>query len=128
MDLSTVLPALFGELIPLSAIVLGIGIAFWGMYLGHQRKRMQFEERRLMIERGLTPPPIVDDERKRSPEGYLKNGIVLTFLGIGFAVATAITHNRGLVIAAAITGFLGLGYLVFYAIIRNQPPSVSPTA
>ena len=128
MDSLGVLIPIVGELIPLVAIVLGIGIAFWAMYLGHQRKRMQFEERRLMIERGLTPPPMVVDTPKRSPEGYLKNGIVLTFLGIGFAVATALVHNRGLTIAAAIVGFMGLGYLLFYALIRNRPPSLPPTA
>src|SRR5438105_11934204 len=105
-----------GALIPIVAIVMGIGMGAWSTYLQHQRKRMQFEERRLMIERGLTPPPILVDEPKKLPERYLHNGIVLTFLGIGFAVATALTHNRGLTIAAAIIGFLGLGYLVFYAI------------
>src|SRR5689334_24753621 len=70
---------LFGIFIPLSAIVLGIGLSFWQVYWNHQKRQLQYRERQLMIEKGMTPPPVlVEEERKSaSPEGSLRRGIVL---------------------------------------------------
>lgn len=130
---------IIGASIPLAAIVMGIGIAFWRMYLDHQRKRLQFEERRLMIERGMTPPPLPADPPRRSLESSLRNGIILVFLGLGLAVAYAVRQrgdlfgsqpaaNSGLAIAAPIVLLLGVGYLVYYAVARKQSRSLPPVA
>ncbi len=117
--------------IPLVAIVLGIGIAFWATYLDHQKKRLLFEERRLLIEKGMTPPPLsMDDRRCRSPEDSLRRGIIMVSLGIGLAIGFYILHNSeiggpphwGLGIAAAIVGSIGLGHLVYYFIARDRQP------
>ena len=43
------LTGLFGVMIPIVAIVLGIGVAFWAIYWGHQKKRLQYQERQLII-------------------------------------------------------------------------------
>jgi len=117
-------------LIPITAIVLGIGVAFWAIYWSHQKKRLQYQERQLMIEKGLTPPPVLldDDRAKTTPEDCLRRGVVQLFLGIGLAVGTAVLGNFmddrefvGLVaLAAAIVGFLGLGNLVYYFIARRK--------
>jgi hypothetical protein len=122
---------LFGIMIPLSAIVLGIGLAFWSMYLGHQRKRLQYQERQLMIEKGMVPPPaLLEDDRKRiTPEDCLRRGIILLFLGVGLALASVVLANFGgeeeLVwiagVAAAIVGSIGVGNLVYYFIARRKP-------
>jgi hypothetical protein len=127
---------LFGIMIPLSAIALGFGVAFWSIYWNHQKRQLQYRERQLMIEKGLVPPPILIEEKHRTtPEVSLHRGIVLLFLGIGLAVGTAILGNFfddrefvGIVaLAAAIVGFVGFGNLVYYFVARRKPEDTAPT-
>ena len=127
---------IIGALVPLAAIVMGIGVAFWRMYLDHQRRKLQYEERKLMIERGLTPPPLPPELPRRSLESSLRNGIVLVALGLGFAVVYVMRGGNllgqstgassGFAIAAPILFLLGVGYLVYYAIARKQARSAPP--
>jgi hypothetical protein len=130
---------LIGVSIPLVAIVMGIGIAFWRLYLDHERRKLQYEERKLMIERGLTPPPLPPDLPRRSLESSLRNGIILVSLGLGFAVAYVVRQggnlsaqptgaSNGFAIIAPILFLLGVGYLVYYAIARKQTRSAPPVA
>ena len=116
-------------MIPIVAIVLSTGLAFWWVYWNHQKRQLQYRERQLMIEKGLTPPPLLLEERTTiTPEGSLRRGTILLCLGIGLAVGTAILGNFfgdrefvGLVaLAAAIVGFIGLGNLVYYFIARDR--------
>jgi Domain of unknown function (DUF6249) len=127
------------DLVPLVAIVMGIGIAFWRMYLDHQQRKLQYDERRLMIERGLTPPPLPPDPPRRSLDSALRNGIILVCLGLGFAIAYAMRQggnlsaqssaaSNGFAIGAPILFLLGVGYLVYYAIARKHSRSVPPVA
>ncbi len=121
------LTGLFGVLIPILAVVLGIGLAAWSIYLEHQRKRLQYQERQLMIEKGMVPPPmLVDEEKHRSPDDRLRRGVVLVFLGAGLAGAGLILRGTveeelgGMLgAAAAIVAFIGAGNLVYYAIARR---------
>jgi hypothetical protein len=128
---------LFGIMIPLSAVVLGIGLSFWSMFLAHQRKRLQYQERQLMIEKGMVPPPelLEDDRTKITPEDCLRRGTILLFLGIGLALSAVVLANFGgeeeLVwiagVAAAIIGSLGVGNLVYYGIARRKPQDATRT-
>jgi hypothetical protein len=127
---------LFAILIPLSAIILGIGLAFWWVYWNHQKRQLQYRERQLMIEKGLPPPPLLLEERSAiTPEGSLRRGTILLCLGIGLAVGTAVLRNFmddrdfvGLVaLTAAIVGFIGLGNLVYYFIARRKPEDTART-
>jgi hypothetical protein len=128
---------LFGILVPLSAIVLGIGLAFWQIYWNHQKRQLQYRERQLMIEKGMTPPPILLEEERRSmsPEGSLRRGIVLVSLAIGLAAATIFLGSAGgprgamrfTGVAAAIVGSLGVGNLVYYAVARRKPEEPTRT-
>jgi len=122
---------IIGASIPLVAIVMGIGVAFWRMYLDHQRRKLQYDERRLMIERGMTPPPLPPDAPRRSLESSLRTGIILLSLGLGFAVAYLLRQGgeragNGFGVGAPLFIMLGLGYLVYYAIARRQARSVPP--
>jgi hypothetical protein len=122
---------LFGIMIPLTAIVLGIGLAFWSIYWNHQKRQLQYRERQVMIEKGLAPPPLLlEEEKKRvTPEDSLRRGIVLLSLGIGLAIGSAFlsTFDRGAGLmriaglAAAIVGSLGVGNLAYYFIARRKP-------
>ena len=128
---------LFGVMVPLSAIVLGIGLSFWQIYWNHQKRQLQYRERQLMIEKGMTPPPVlIDDERKSyTPESSLRRGIVLVSLAIGLTAAAIFLANaggsngtmRGIGVAAAIVGSLGVGNLVYYAVARRRPEDPART-
>jgi len=128
---------LFGIMIPLSAIVLGIGLAFWSVYWNHQKRQLQYRERQLMIEKGLTPPPqlLGDDRKGNTPEDSLRRGIVMLSLGIGLALAGVFLSTfeggvrgmRGMGVAAAIVGSLGVGNLVYYFIARRKPDDSART-
>jgi hypothetical protein len=128
MDAEALIPIL-ALLIPIIAIVMGIGIAFWFVYWDHQKKKLQYEERRLMIEKGMTPPPVFIDEEKKAvtPEQSLRRGLILCFLGVGFGIGYFIAGDMDggepgmlLGMAAAIVGALGIANLMFYLIARNR--------
>ena len=123
------LEGVLGVLTGLATIVLSLGIAFWAIYWDHQKKRLQYHERQLMIERGMTPPPVMPEEKKKiTPQDCLRRGTILTFLGLGFGAAAAVvTVASGeedlrwlLGVAGAIVGFLGLGNLAYYFIARRK--------
>jgi len=129
------LTGVLGVLTGLMSVILSLGIAFWAIYWDHQKKRLQYQERQLMIEKGLTPPSVLPDS-KLTPEGSLRRGTVLLFLGAGFGVGYVVLGQPGvdgppawlLGVVGAIVGFLGLGYLAFYFIARRNPPGRETTA
>jgi hypothetical protein len=134
------LTGVIGVLTGLMTVVLSLGIAFWAIYWNHQKKRLQYQERQLMIEKGMTPPPVLPEQDKTvKPEDALRRGIVLVFLGLGLGVAAPIARLLvedelgGLLgIAAAIVTFIGFGNLVYYFIARRhrstdvQPNNATP--
>lgn len=123
-----------GIWIPLSAIVLSLGMGFWRIYWDFQRRRLEYEERRAMIEKGLTPPPLPAEPPRRrpwTPDESLRRGTIMLFLGAGFGASVfalrwteALANDKEvqglLAIAALIILFLGLGHLVYYAIVRKR--------
>jgi hypothetical protein len=115
-------------MIPIVAITLSLGVAFWSIYWDHQKKRLQYHERQLMIERGMTPPLELPEERKsyaRSPEDSLRRGTVMLFLGVGLGIGYIVLMNSGgppewiAGVAGAVVGFIGLGHLTYYFIARR---------
>ena len=118
-------------LIPIIAIVLGLGVGAWAIYWEYQKAKLRHEERRLMIEKGLPLPPDQDAEKKLvTPEDCLRRGVIMFFLGIGLGLAALVVHSALpaappawlLGVGAAIVGLLGLGYLVYFFIARNRAP------
>jgi hypothetical protein len=128
---------IFAIFIPLSAIVMGIGLAFWAVYWNHQKRQLQYQERQRMIEKGMVPPPmLLADERKTiTPEDCLRRGTILLFLGIGLALGTMVLANFtndeefvGIVgVASAIVGSLGVGNLVYSFIARRNSENTART-
>lgn len=123
------LTGVLGVLTGLATVVLSLGIAFWAIYWDHRKVRLQYQERQLMIEKGLTPPPVLPGRAKPTPEDCLRRGTVLLFLGVGFGAAAVVVFNAWpqeaefggvLGVTGAIVGFLGLGYLVYYFIARRK--------
>jgi uncharacterized membrane protein len=115
-------------LIPIVAIVMGIGIAMLALYIDYRKKREIFElhhkERMFAIERGMEVPPLppqllsgasAREARSLSgPADYLRRGLL--WLLVGLAVSAALAINRDIDSAAwgLIPVAVGLAYLIFY--------------
>ncbi len=86
-----------GELIPIIAIVLGIGIGMLAIYLDFRKKRELFQlyhaERMAAIEKGIELPPLPPDLLRdtRTPEArgarHRRFGFVLLFVGVAVGLA-----------------------------------------
>ena len=96
----------------IALVILGFGLAFWATYWDFRRRQLEFEERRLLIERGMQPPPI----EKRAPffthRRHLAFGIFHTSLGFPLLGTTAITGSSGAEYDAHIMA-VGLAFAVF---------------
>lgn len=114
-------------LIPIVAIVMGIGIAMLALWIDYKKKREIFElhhkERMYAIERGMEVPPLppqllsgatTREPRFTNPADYLRRGLL--WLLVGFAVSAALAINRDIDSAAwgLIPIAVGLAHLIFY--------------
>lgn len=128
-------------LIPIIAIIMVFSIPIVAIIMDYRKRALQAEERRAMIEKGMVPPDVVDDEaygqKSRSPEVLrnrsLRTGIILVSLGIGLGLAYVLltyvvesvflpARVVGMMAAgAAIIGFLGVGNLVYYKLSAPKP-------
>lgn len=117
------------NLVAIVAIIccIGLPIAF-GMYMGLVSSRASHKERMKLVEQGIIPPNHTN--RQATPNRFvlLRNGIVLLFLGLGFAVGHLMGGSLGggktafFIMAASILFFLGLGYLIYFLIMWRIAP------
>jgi hypothetical protein len=132
-------------LIPVVAIVGGLVIGAIAIITEHRRKQALLEERRLMIEKGLTPPPLGEhvlepggEAGTRSAiESSLRVGIITLFVGLGliafflvirFIVGAEFTVIPGPVIAllgpaGALVSLIGIGNLVYFWVASRRATS-----
>lgn len=127
----------FPVVIPLVGIVGGLSIPVIALLIDLQRRKMLHQERLLMIERGMVPPPLgADDRAALTPEARreksLREGIICIGVGAGLGLAAWLLQNvvahsfipRGLIgpasVAAAIVAFVGLANLVYFAVTRRR--------
>ena len=117
-------------MIPIVAIVMGIGVGMLSLLLDYRKKRdmfaMHHKERMAAIEKGMEVPPLPpeffqDMRRKRAPSDYLRRGLILLFLGVTVTGALYTTaHDAymwGLVLVA-----LGAAQLLFYFLEARKAP------
>jgi hypothetical protein len=128
-------------LIPIVSIIGGLSIAAIAILTEHRRKQAVLEERRLMIEKGMTPPPLdVDLLEKGRPAGTqatidasLRTGIITLFVGLGligaFLVMRYLAFTGGFLPrhvisllgpAGVLVALIGIGNLVYYWIARGR--------
>ena len=112
-------------MIPIVAIVMGIGIGMLSLFLDYRKKREMFamhhKERLAAIDKGMEVPPLPPEffgdirRRVRAPGDYLRRGLVLLLVGIAitFALYDTLRHNYlwGLVPTA-----MGVANLIYYYI------------
>ena len=80
----------------------------------------RFEERRLMIEKGMVPPEPQPPERWRRDD-FLRRGIVMFFLGIGLGITYYLLPESGnarwyVAFLSPGLALVGLGCLTYYGV------------
>jgi hypothetical protein len=128
-----------GIWIPIIAIAGSFAVPITAIVMDFRRRKLQYEERRAMIERGMELPPMPESRsdlfRWRDPaarrDRSLHAGVTMVFLGVGLAVAAWLLQNvvvnsfipRGLTgplaVGAAVVAFIGLGNLVYFAVSKK---------
>jgi len=113
-------------LIPIVAIVMGIGIAFWAIYWDYRTKQLRYRERELMLEKGIVPTETGEQKRPPTLEECLRRGIIMIFIGIGLGIGyLVLLRSWGppawlCGVGGAVVGLIGIGYLVYYGIARKH--------
>jgi hypothetical protein len=117
-----------GMMVPICAIVMGIGLAMFVVWLRYRRRRELYQlhhaERMAAIEKGIDLPPLPpeffqpDARWAGTGSSTLRRGMILLFLGIGVTIALLGTHEKswwwGLVPTS-----IGMGYLLLHRLERS---------
>jgi hypothetical protein len=122
----------FAVLIPITAIIMGIGWAMLSIWLDYRKKREIYQlyhaERLAAIEKGIDVPPLpVEFFQSRradesAPRRHRRFGLLLTFLGVALTVALWGTGQRGY-LWGLVPLAIGVAYLLSsFLEAREQPP------
>ena len=118
--------AIFGMLIPIVAIVMGIGLAMIGTVTSHRQRRTLIElhhrERLAAIEKGIEVPPPPEgllESKADSPHRHLLHGLVWLFVGIGLLFALP-RLDDDLELIGLIPGGVGVAYLIYYLAVGRK--------
>jgi hypothetical protein len=116
-----------GEMVPIIAIVMGIGIAMLGMWLDYRKKSEIFalhhKERMAAIEKGMEVPPLPPElfqRRSRAPSECLRRGLVWLAIGAALTTAMMIEEHRGAAYGL-IPAAIGIANLVYYFLQPRVP-------
>jgi hypothetical protein len=115
-------------MIPIVAIVMGVGIGMLGLFLDYRKKHAMFamhhQERMAAIDKGMEVPPLPpeffqDNRRRFSQADYLRRGLTLLLVGIVITAALydVARHNYlwGLIPVA-----MGVANLLFYFMVGRH--------
>jgi hypothetical protein len=125
------LPQITALMIPIVAIVMGIGIAMLALVLDYRKKRdmfaMHHKERLAAIEKGMEVPPLPPEffqngnRRSCTPATNLRRGLVCLLVGAAIMVALYNTLDRnylwGLIPVA-----IGIANLLTYLVESRKAP------
>src|SRR6478672_369560 len=130
-------PAILAVMIPIVAIVMGVGIGMLSIYLKYRKRKEMFvlfhQQRMAALDKGIDLPDIpdaffADDATVRSPRRDLLRGLVWFLVG-GAAMAALYIHGEtkecffGLIPLA-----IGVAYLIYYFVEGRRPPEARPPA
>ena len=118
-------------LIPITAIVMGIGIAMLGLWTDHKRKSQLLEqthkERMAAIEKGVQLPPMNGDPLTSkspgsvaNPARVLRNGVFMLSLGIVLYFALGTVGASTAAVFGLIPATIGLANLAYAAVLFNK--------
>ena len=99
-------------LIPLIAIISVFSIPIIAIIYYYKQKGREMDERALMIEKGITPPPLEREKNRRKRSKKMEDGLNLLAIGMGLLVGYSLQHalemNRLFAIGGSILFFLGV--------------------
>jgi hypothetical protein len=118
-------------LIPITAIVMGIGIGMLGLWTDHKRKAQLLEhthkERMAAIEKGVELPPAnVDPLTNRvintvaNPARILRNGVFMLSFGIVLYFALVTVGASEAAVFGLIPATIGLANLAYSAVLFDK--------
>jgi hypothetical protein len=118
-------------LIPITAIVFGIGIGMLGLWTDHKRKSQLLEqmhkERMAAIEKGIELPPMnADPFTNRSPGSVanparvLRNGVFMVSFGIVLYFALNTVGAAEAAVFGLIPATIGLANLAYAAVLFDK--------
>lgn len=115
-------------IIPVVAIVMGIGIGMLAIVVNYRKRKEMFalyhQERMAAIEKGIELPPLpaeffAEDGKVRPPHGRLLSGLVWLFLGLALMIALFFTHSDA-ALFSLIPIAIGLAYLIYYFAVGKK--------
>ena len=113
-------------MIPILAIVLGVGIAMLAIFLQYRRRKETFalyhQERMAALDKGVDLSPLPDflltedskPIRPYHPRRHLLKGLIWLFTGIGLGVALWPTAGFEYSLFSLILVGVGLAHLIYY--------------
>ncbi len=121
---------ILGIMVPIVAIVMGVGIGMLSLFLDYRKKSEMFalhhKERLAAIEKGMEVPPLPPEffrehRRLRVPGDYLRRGLVLLLVGVALTIALYDSTRRnylwGLLPVA-----MGVANLIYYWVESRKAP------
>jgi uncharacterized membrane protein YfcA len=116
------------SLIPFFAIFFVFMIPIMAIYFHYQHKQRQMDERKLMIEKGLTPPPLPVHENNYQWAGHksqnLGKGLNMIAIALGLMVGYLLSKYLSIrgpfCIIGGILFFLGLANVVNAMITKKE--------
>jgi hypothetical protein len=136
MEHSILDPSTLVLLIPIIAIVMGLGTGMISIYFNYRKRKEMFalyhQERMAALDKGIELPPLPEDffheDRKpspRSPHGTLLAGLIQVFIGITLYLAlhfAGVRTNEGgdVALFALIPCGLGAAFLIYYFTVGRK--------
>ena len=122
-------PAL-GVMIPIVAIIMGVGIGMLRLWLDYRNRRDLFQmhhaERMAAIEKGIELPPLPPQffqgyqRSAGDPTGSLRAGLVLVFLGAAIFFALYSAVGSDIAPWGLVPGSIGVALLLYYALVGRK--------
>jgi len=120
-------------MIPIIAVVLGIGLAMLAVYLEYRKRKDVFalyhQERMAAIEKGIDLPALPDDlfekaGRVSPPRRHLLKGLMWLFIGLGAMIAVYAVVDLPHALFGLIPVGIGLAHLIYYFVeAKHESPS-----
>jgi Domain of unknown function (DUF6249) len=127
---------IIGLMIPIIAIVMGLGVAMLAIYLSYRKRKEIFtlyhQERMAAIEKGVELPPLPDalltedgrPLRPYNPRRHLLKGLAWVFVGIGLGLGLWATVGFDWALFSLVLIGIGLAHLIYYFVEGKKEAQV----
>jgi len=124
-------------MIPIIAIVMGVGIAMLSIYLSYRKRKEIFtlfhQQRMAAIDKGIDLPDIpeaffADDATLKNPRRDLLKGLVWLLVGVAVTVAVYAQGETKEALFGLIPVAIGVAYLIYYFVEGRRQPEPKPPA